>query len=167
MKKALLILFCTIQSMAFSHDYFFAFAELKYDDFSQTFEASITGSAHDLDRIFEEKSWSLDGLNELTPESEDFEAINAWILNHFSIKSTNAQVEFTLIGCEIELNGQVHFYFESKPIEIDTQLTVSFNFLMTEFPQQQNKLTFFYRDQTITATFLPSSYTHEIRLVNA
>ncbi len=167
MKKALLILFCTIQSVAFGHDYFFAFAELKYDDFSRTFEASISASGHDLDRIFEEKSWSLDELSNISPDSEDFAEISTWILTHFNIKAADVLAEFTLIGCETELNGQVHFYFESKPIEIDTNLTVSFNFLMPEFPQQQNKLTFFYRDQTITTTFLPSGYTHEIRLVNA
>ena len=153
--------------MAFSHDYFFAFAELKYDDFSQTLEASISASTHDLERIFEEKSWSLDAMSNLTNESEDFQDINTWILNQFRIQSGSAQAEFTLIGCEIELNGQIHFYLESKPIEIGEKLTVSFNFLMEQLPQQQNKLTFYYRDQTITTTFLSTGYTHEIRLVNA
>ncbi len=167
MKNSLLIFFCAFQSLAFGHDYFFAFAEVKYDDFSQTFETSISVSAHDLERIFEQKSWSMDELNHFSDDSEDLDSISSWILKEFTINSASNQVDFTLIGCETELNGIVHFYFESKPIEITDSLTVKFNFLMSQFPQQQNKLTLYYRDQTITTTFLPSSYTHEIRLVNA
>lgn len=167
MKNSLLILFCVLQSMVFGHDYFFAFAEVKYDDFSQVFETSISASAHDLERIFEEKSWSLDELDNFSTENEHFTDISNWILSTFSIRNGSNQVAFTLIGCETELNGMVHFYFESTPIELIGNLVVTFNFLMSEFPQQQNKLTLYYRDQTITTTFLSSSYTHEIRLVNA
>lgn len=161
MKHKLLIFFCAIQSMAFSHDYFFAFAELKYDDFSQTFEASISVSAHDLERIFEEKSWSLSELSQLTSESEHFIEISAWILNEFSIES-DGSVDFTLIGCETELNGMIHFYLESKPVEIGKKLDITFNFLMSVFPHQQNKLTFYHQEKTITTTFLTTSYTQQI-----
>jgi hypothetical protein len=166
MKITLLILLCGLQSLAFGHDYYFAFAEVEYNDFSQQFEATVSVSAHDLERIFEEKNWSIDEL-ENSEEAENFEAINAWILTQFTILSGDKNVDFNVIGCEVELSGMIRFYMESAPIDLANTLKVQFNLLMEDFPEQQNKLTLYYRDRSITKTFLQTAFVQEIRLENS
>lgn len=168
MKITLLILLCGLQSLAFGHDYFFAFAEVEYNDISQQLEATVSVSSHDLERIFEEKSWSIDDL-ESTEEknAENFIAITEWMLNQFTVSSEKSSAEFTVVGCEVELSGMIRFYLESAPIQITAALTVKFDLLMDNFPEQQNKLTLYFRDQTITKSFLQTASVQEIRLENS
>ncbi len=166
MKNILLILFCGLQSLAFSHDFYFSFAELEYNDISQRFESTVSVSSHDLERIFYEKGWSIDDL-ENESNNANFEAISQWVLNQYTLTIGEQQVDLIIIGCEIELTGLIYFYIESKPIEIGDLISVKFNLLMDEFPEQQNKLTFYYRDQTITKSFLQNAFVQEIKLENS
>lgn len=167
MKNILLILFCGFQTLAFSHDFFFAFAELEYNDISQQFEASVSVSSHDLERVFDENQWSIDDLELRDKNPDNFAAISEWLLEQFKISSNNKPVDFTIIGCEIELNGMIHFYLESTPTEVFNTISVQFDLLMSDFPEQQNKLTLYYRDQTITQSFLQNAFVHKIRLENS
>jgi hypothetical protein len=167
MKITLLILLCGLQSLVFGHDYFFAFAEVEYNDISQQFEATVTVSSHDLERIFDEKKWSIDDLESAEQNRKNFDAISQWMLEQFVVSSENELADFSVIGCEVELSGMIHFYLESAPIEITTALSVKFDLLMEDFPEQQNKLTLYYRDQTITQTFLQNAFVQEIRLENS
>ncbi|MDG1333543.1 MAG: hypothetical protein P8P74_14500 [Crocinitomicaceae bacterium] len=167
MKITLLILLCSLQSLAFGHDYFFAFAEVAYNDISQQFEATVSVSSHDLERIFDEKNWSIDDLETAEENTENFTAISNWMLNQFRLSSNENVANFTVIGCEVELSGMIRFYLESAPIEILETLTVKFDLLMGDFPEQQNKLTLYYRDRTITKSFLQTAYVQEIRLENS
>ncbi|NVK66152.1 MAG: hypothetical protein HWE22_16295 [Flavobacteriales bacterium] len=166
MKNILLILFCGLQSLVFSHDFYFSFAELEYNDISQRFESTVSVSSHDLERIFYEKGWSIDDL-ENESNNANFEAISQWVLNQYTLTVGEQQVDLSIIGCEIELTGLIYFYIESKPIEIGDLISVKFNLLMDEFPEQQNKLTFYYRDQTITKSFLQNAFVQEIKLENS
>ncbi|MFK7783642.1 MAG: DUF6702 family protein [Crocinitomicaceae bacterium] len=166
MKITLLILLCGLQSLAFGHDYYFAFAEVEYNDMSQKFEATVSMSAHDLERTFDEKNWSIDAL-EFPEKTANFEAITKWVLTQFVISSNEKAINFDVIGCEVELSGMIRFYLESAPVSVSTALNVQFNLLMEEFPEQQNKLTLYYRDQTITKSFFPSAFVQEIRLENS
>ncbi len=167
MKNILLILFCGIQSLAFSHDFFFAFAEVDYNDITQQFEATISVSSHDLERVFDDNSWSIDDLELIEEKSENFSFISEWLLDQFKITSNKRSIDLSIIGCEIELNGMIHFYLESTPTELSNAIIVKFDLLMANFPEQQNKLTLYYRDQTITKSFLQTAFVHEIRLENS
>ena len=166
MKNILLILFCGLQSLAFGHDFFFAFAEMEYNDISQQFEATVSVSSHDLERIFHEKEWSIDDLDSIEAKSENFTLISNWLLDQFNMSSNEVAVELSVIGCEIELNGMIHFYLVSAPTELSSDLTIKFDLLMSRFPEQQNKLTLYYRDQTITKSFLQNASVQKIRLEN-
>ena len=167
MKITLLILLCSLQSLAFGHDYFFAFAEVEYNDISQQFEATVSVSSHDLERIFEGKNWSIDDLESTDENVENFKAISNWMLKQFVVSSNENSADFTVIGCEVELSGMIRFYLESAPIEVSNALTIRFDLLMGDFPEQQNKLTLYYRDQIITKSFLQTAYVQEIRLENS
>lgn len=167
MKQILLILFSLFQSIAFSHDYFFAFAEVDYDDISQRLEATVSASSHDLERLFDSKKWTIDDLTHFSNDKKNCIEISNWLFEQFSMSTNNQQIELSIIGCEVELNGQIHFYIESKPIEILTELTVTFNFLMNIYQAQQNKVTFHFRDQKITKDYLQNSFVHQFRLENS
>ena len=167
MKNILLILFCGFQSLAFGHDFFFAFAEIEYNDISQQFEGTISVSSHDLERIFHEKNWSIDDLESIGEHPDNFTSISNWLQDQFSIRSNNTAVDLSVIGCEVELSGMIHFYLESVPTKITNTLLIKFNLLMENFPEQQNKLTLYYRDQTITKSFLQTAFVQEIRLENS
>lgn len=167
MKNILLIVFCGLQSLALGHDYFFAFAEIEYNDVSQQFEGTISVSSHDLERIFHEKKWSIDDLESVQENQENFSSISHWLLDQFSVSSNETAIDLSIIGCEVELNGMIHFYFESPPTEITSTLSIKFDLLMENFPEQQNKLTLHYRDQTITKSFLHNAFVQEIRLENS
>lgn len=166
MKKTLLILFCGLQSFVFGHDFFFAFAELEYNDITQRIEATVSVSSHDLERIFDEKNWSFDELASVESNPENFNSISEWLLGQFQLSNATNDIELSVIGCEFELNGMIHFYIESSPTELSDILRIKFNLLMEDFPEQQNKITLFYRDQTITQSFLQNAFVHEIRLEN-
>lgn len=166
MKNILLILFCGFQSLAFSHDFFFAFAELDYNDITQRFEATVSVSSHDLERIFAENEWSIDDLESFKSNTDNFKSISEWLLEQFQLSSNDRSIDISVIGCEVELNGMIHFYLESKPAELSESLTIKFDLLMSDFPEQQNKVTLYYRDQTITQSFLQNAFVHEIRLEN-
>lgn len=167
MKNILLILFCGLQSLAFSHDFYFAFAELQYNDISQRFESTVSVSSHDVERIFYDKGWSIDDLESMDPNNANFAQISQWLLNQYSLSTNNTQVDLTIIGCEIELTGMIYFYIESAPTEIGNNIRIHFNLLMDEFPEQQNKLTLYYRDNTITKSFLQNAFVQEIKLENS
>lgn len=166
MKNILLILFCGLQSLAFSHDFYFAFAELEYNEISQRFESTVSVSSHDLERIFFENEWSIDDL-ENTSNNENFSEISQWLLDQYSLTSNEQKINLQIIGCEIELTGMIYFYLQSDPTEIHDHFSVKFNLLMDDFPEQQNKLTFYYRDQTITKSFLQNAFVQEIKLENS
>lgn len=167
MKNILLILFCGLQSLAFGHDFFFAFAELDYNDITQRFEATVSVSSHDLERIFDEKNWSIDDLESPEQKNANFESISEWLLEQFQLSSDGLSIDLNVIGSEVELNGMIHFYLESIPAELSKTLTIQFDLLMSDFPEQQNKVTLYYRDQTITQSFLQNAFVHQIRLENS
>lgn len=152
--------------MASGHDYFFAFAEVEYNDITQQFESTVSVSSHDVERIFAENGWSLNDLESYEKENEHFAPIEKWLLDQFTFSTNSQQITLSLLACEIELNGMIHFYIQSTPTELGPSLTVKFNLLMSNFSEQQNKLTLYYRDQTITKSFLQTAFLQEIRLEN-
>tara|TARA_Y100000385_G_scaffold289736_1_gene360157 strand:+ start:4310 stop:4813 length:504 start_codon:yes stop_codon:yes gene_type:complete len=163
MKYSLFILFCAIQSLAFSHDYFFAFAEVEYDDMSQQFESTIVISSHDLELILKEKELSIDSLSAMNEDSKLFDELERLLNKHFQISSKNSTAEFRLLGGELLLNGMVQLYTISEPIEISGGISVFFDLLMPRFSEQQNKITIYCRGKSYTATFMQTTKTNEIR----
>lgn len=164
MKNITLIVFCAFQSMVFGHDYFFAFAEIEYNDITRQFELTVVMSSHDLERVLNEKELSIDSLHGMTINSELHDELSAMISNHLQINSGEQTVSFLLFGAELLLNGTLELYLESAPIELDRKLEVFFDLLMQKYPEQQNKLTLYHRDKTYTATFLRGTKSNNILL---
>lgn len=166
MKTFLLVLTTLACSLAYGHDYYFAFAEVEYNDFSQKFEATLIASGHDMEHFLSDVGLDIDKVSSLTPETTEFATLQKVINRHFSISSKGEKVHFQLLGSEVLLNGTVQFYLESNPIIVSSSIQVRFDLLMDRYEQQQNKITLFYRSKSHTATFLKGQKQQEIVIEN-
>lgn len=166
MKSTLLLILLLIQTSVFGHDYFFAFAEVEYNPFTQKFETSLTLSAHDLEYAWKDMDVSVDSLESYPTNSEQMQEVQRFITKGFNISSNNKTAVFSIVGIDVLLNGMIHFYLLSNPIDVSSELTVRFDILMDEFSAQQNKLSFLHNGNTIVATFLPNQRTQRITLEN-
>ncbi len=179
MKPLFIILFMLflVNSKDFkAHPYFFAFAEVEYNELSQTIEATIIGSAHDVEGVLKEINIISTSLDEARKNKEEYFAINAFLNKHFCIHSADSlslagldsalppQLEFVLDGFEVLLNGDVQFYLSTNIVNPTNQFYVKFDLLMDKFPEQQNKLTIRYRNSKRTFNFLTTTKSQFIRL---
>ncbi len=116
-------------------------------------------SGHDLERVLNELGVELDGLTELEDGDDQLTKLESFILNGFSLSSDGYDVDFELVGAEVLTNDQVFFYLESKPMYFNYKLILTYNFLMHEYKEQQNKATIRYEDKQHTLTFLQNDFT--------
>lgn len=154
-KVVLLVLSVFISGVAFSHDFFFAFAEVEYNDVSQRLEGTITVTTHDLELALQKQNILLKELDPKELTKEELKSVESYIFDHFSI-TQNTKAILHIIGFESLLNGISNFYFESETMEFSGTAEITFDLLMDQFADQQNKISFIYRDRTRTLTFLPT-----------
>lgn len=149
-----------ISGFAFSHDYYFSFAEIQYNKETTCLEISIKVSSHDLDNYFRkkvvdiniEKARKIDSLSS---------KINQLILNGFVIKQEGSSISQRIEGYENTLDGFTYFYLISEPIQQGIPIQLKYDLFMDLFPEQQQKVTLigdtissyqfmlFQREQTI------------------
>lgn len=148
-----------------AHNYYFAFSELKYNDFTQQFEASVELSLHDIEQELMTKGIINHALSTYAADSTQRNIIAAEIAKNFSLVVNGETCTLHSEGMEIQLNGLVVFYFTSEKIKEQlTTLSVQFDALMDSFKEQQNKLTFMYRNKKQSYLFLPNAKIQEIKL---
>lgn len=161
MKLTLLILVASVPFISFGHNYFFAFAEVEYNDLTQKFEATISATAHDVEKALD-GAFVLDSVSAGVPSHT--QAAESYLNERFSIFSGYDRTTFHVIGSEVQLNDVVFFYLESEKIDLHGMIEVDFNLLMKEYPDQQNKITLYFRGRTFTATFLQNERKQRIVL---
>lgn len=155
-RNLIVVLICTFSAgVGYSHDFFFSFAEVEYNEIRQVFEGTITVTTHDMERALEKDSLLLAEIDPVNLSNEQVEIIETYLFNHFKIR-TNKNAQLHLIGFESLLNGVTNFYFESEKIELSNNILYVYDLLMDEYPDQQNKITFIYRNTSHTLTFLHS-----------
>ena len=143
-----------ISSVAHSHDYFFSFTEMEYNDVTRKFEVTITVSTHDLELAYEKNGDIKLDLEYFESQSETTILLKDYFKNHFRIQTENEKCVLNLIAYESSLNGTTNFYFESESIDITHKLTLRNDILMDQYQQQQNKITLYYRSKSYTNDFL-------------
>ena len=161
MRLFLLVLLTSFNTYA--HDYFFAFAEVEYNESSKKLEATLTVSTHDLEVVIKKEGILLRDFSEIEKGSKDFEIIENYLLRHFKIKSISS-VNFKLLGFKISLKGVTEFYLQSESVKIENQVEVLYDLLMNHNKKQQNKITFYHEKKTYTRPFLISEKTQTIKL---
>lgn len=160
--KMKLILFLLASTTVFAHDYYFAFAEVAYNEDSNKIETTLTISTHDLERALKKKISGSFDIGEMTMDSKELEVIQEYILKHFKIESIS-KVKLRVVGFESNLKGMTSFYLESEPVELKESVTVHFDLLMETYKEQQNKITFYHKGNSYTKPFL---YSKRIQIIN-
>lgn len=164
--KLFAVIFILLVSFtSFGHEYFFGFSELEYNDVSRKFECTIIVSTHDVERALEKSNIETGDLANLSQGTDGFLAVSKYLNSHFVV-TCEEQVKFKLIGSEVLMSGTTNFYFESEAIDLFSEITVSFDLLMDTFQQQQNKITFKYRNNSYTRTFLYNERVQSIIIEN-
>ncbi len=149
-----ILAFTFISSYSFSHDYYFAFAEMEYNTTNKKFELSLIVSTHDIEHWLKDKGVAVKELEDHLKDSTLQNLIGNTLLDGYSVKMNNSIIDFKLIGFEVKKDGLTEFYFSSSAVEIHPPLIVSFDLLMDIYSQQQNKLTFIYNAKKQTFPFL-------------
>ena len=160
---AIVVFFLTATS-SFGHEYFFAFAEVEYNDITRKFESTLIVSTHDLEKILKEKDNELGDLKNIRSGSTSHEALQSFLVHHFRIKCGESIAKMKLIGHEVSLEGTTNFYLESEPITLNGVLEITFDLLMNETESQQNKLTLYVRDKSYTRPFVHNTRKQTIKL---
>lgn len=164
MKYLLLAFILSTSALSYSHDYFFAFAEVEYNDISKKLEATLTASTHDLEGAIRETEKTLNNIESIDKGSDDFKALERYLLMHFKI-SGEQESNLKLIGFEVLMSGVTNFFFESSQMDLIDSLNIQFDLLMKQHQEQQNKITFYYRNKTYTRPFLYDVRNQEIKLL--
>lgn len=173
--KILFILsLCLLPTIAEAHSYFFAFAEVEYNEVNGKIEATITATAHDLERYLQKKNILQKNLSDCTNDSISLSIIEKVINEHFaltinpndenSIMDGNELFMLHLDGIEIQMTGTIQIYLSGTLKREINSVNVFFDLLMDEYPDQQNKATFIYRENKKTLVFLPTHKSETIEL---
>jgi uncharacterized protein YutD len=149
---------------SFAHEFYFAFAELTYNELQQRFEGTIIFTTHDLERAIEPKGTLIGKFEKLDETSAELKLIEHYINEHFQINygcaldsnATDAicKSQFTLEGIVTQLNGTIECYISSSAGALYNPVLFKFDALMERYSNQQNKLTFIYRNQKETLSFM-------------
>lgn len=159
-------LFVTFAFSSFSHEYYFAFAEMEYNENTKCFELSLIVSTHDIEHWLKDKGIQVKELEDHYADSSLQKEFENTLLKGFSISINNSSVPFQMIDYEVKKDGLTEFYFTSSPVETPSILLAKFDLLMDQYPQQQNKLTVIYHSKKQTYPFLNTQREQKIELVD-
>lgn len=152
-RSALFILILLLSAPLMAHEYYFGFAEVEYNDFSQQFEITLTLSAHDTEKVFKEQNIFNKALEQLSDDPKGQYNIVKYLSEHFQLISNSEPLSMELDGSEVMKNGVVNFYLHSSPTEFKENLECRFDLFMDVFPDQENKITLLHKGKSSTIAF--------------
>lgn len=154
-------------SITWAHDFFFAFAEVEYNEISGRIEATITVTTHDFEKSLRDKEIGSISLSKAKSDSVTLDKVKQELLKGFSVSLNGNKADFILDGMDVMLNGVTNFYFSADvKTEGINQASIYFGLLMETFPDQQNKATFIARGAKTSLIFLHQLKTQSILLSN-
>ena len=154
MKKLVAVFaFISVLFSANAHEYYFAFAEVEYNQSDKKLEITLEISAHDLEAEMKKSGIRFEKHIEDQTKNADFKKqLESHITKGFSISANNSPIPLKLIGFDVLPTGLLYAYFESSPLELNQALSFKFDLLMESFPDQQNKITFIRNNNKQTAS---------------
>jgi len=161
MKHILLVFSFFLISFSHAHDYFFAFAEVEYDEYNARVEATIVMTTHDFEAYLIKKNIISKELSFYKNDSIILKQVENEILQHFSLNSLSVG-KLTMEGFETQLTGMIQIYLTAPILSPSEGLDIQFDLLMDDFKEQQNKLTFIYRDQKTSYVYLQNKRSQHI-----
>jgi hypothetical protein len=163
-----------VPSKSWAHQFFFALAEIEYNEMAQKFEGSVVATAHDLEFTLMQSYGLETKLEKVGSKSSEVKIIERYLNKFLTIRygcalDSNAIdaycfVDWSIESFQILKNGTIELYFSAPAKHVYTLIQVDFRFLMDAFPEQQNKLTFLYREDRKTLSFTKTQSTHYFAL---
>lgn len=180
----ILLVFSSSFSKSWAHEFYFAYAELAYNEMNQKFEGTLIFTTHDLERALDPKGSRVGKLEQSDESSPIRGELEAYINKHLSIQygcaidsntfDAMCYTQFILEGISPALNGTIECYISTPAkllylptylgLSYSTILIVQFDALFETFSGQQNKLTLIYRNQKETLNFIPGKEMQNIPL---
>lgn len=164
MRKLFFIFSLILSYSAFSHDYYFAFAEVDYNELTEEMHATVIVSTHDLEYMLRSKGIISKDLASYTENKEAIHTIQTEIQKGFGFRFSGEQKTLEFEGMELLLTGNTQFYFSLKQVKSLERVSVNFDFMMDVFKEQQNKMTLIYRNSKTTFVFLASQKEQDLIL---
>lgn len=149
---------------SFSHDYYFAFAEMELNKKSNKLEVTLIINNHDVEHWLENTDFGLLDTEKNTLNDSLKVILSNQLLSGFSIQNSNIYLKLDFKGILVKKDGNIEFYFESETITNTDQVNVTFDLLMNEYEQQQNKLIYIKDLNKETFEFLPSKTSYLVKL---
>lgn len=151
-------------SYTYGHSYYFAFAEVEYNDFTNKFECTLTASTHDINHIIIIDSISTLPIEKIQSETTNYLKLESFLNEHFQIRGSSFNSQFNLQGIDVLLNGNVNFYLESNEINLPSGIDIKYDLLFDHFEEQQNKVNFIYKNTSVVLEFIGESSFKSIQL---
>ena len=149
---------------AWSHSYYFGFAEIQYNEINHTLETTIVLSAHDLEDVLMKSKGIEKSLEFLINDSLANLEIEKFILNSFELAFDNQKADFHLLGYEISKTGMIQIYLLAENVVLKEKIDITFSTMMDVYEAQQNKLTFIQNNKKQTLVFLQNQKSSVIHL---
>ena len=155
MKKISTIFFSILFSLNLSaHPFYFSYAEIEYNEFSNCFEGFISLSSHDFEELLNEKKNTKTSISKAMNDSLLKKEISEILNMGLSFSTKKQEIQFKLEGFETEMNGLTRFYFSTEKLSNPKEILIEYDLFMDKHPEQQNKLTLIQRNKKETFEFL-------------
>ena len=155
MKKISTLFFSILFSLNLSaHPFYFSYAEIEYNEFSNCFEGFISLSSHDFEELLNEEKNTKTSISKAMNDSLLKKEISKILNMGLSFSANTQEIQFQLEGYESEMNGLTRFYFKTQPFKNSEEILVEYDLFMEKYKEQQNKLTIIQRDNKETFDFL-------------
>jgi hypothetical protein len=159
----LLVLFAFSSNCLRAHAFFFAYAEVSIDEVGQRIESTLIATTHDLELVFEKENITKLTLEKALNNEASKQHIESFLNRFFYFEKGLTRSKFKIDGYEIKREGTIELYISSEWQESITETLFTFNLLMNNFPEQQNKALIIWRNLKKTMEFLPNNSQQLIR----
>lgn len=154
MGKLIFVITFFSAGFCFGHAYYFAFAEMQYNENKKRFEISIRATGHDIEEYMEHINQPIDRLEKCIGNPLHEQKLAKTIKKHFVITMDETPIILDFVGMEVNKKDEAIFYLVSREMEQPNEITITFDLLMKYFEEQQNKLTIFNKTGKEYLTFL-------------
>ncbi len=128
-------------------------AEKSSNPTEQVVEGTLMLSTHDVEEWFQGKKLPVKEMEDHVSDAVLIQQMAKALFSEFKVKSAGKELVLTIIGYEVLPNGMTNFYFHSNKTTAPKKLDFTFNLMMKELPQQQNKITYLENEKSYTAVF--------------
>ena len=154
MRKLLFIFSLFFTQFAWGHAYYFAFAEMEFNDDESRFEIAVRATGHDVEDYMDHIGQPVGQLEKAADNPVAMSNLEEMIRKHFVIYASSKSLMLDLVGVEVNNKDEVIFYLTSRKMKRPDEIEIKFDLLMDLYEEQQNKITFFTNEEKVYLSFM-------------